>query len=682
MLSSNYILNRLPHKKLDKTPYELWKGRAPSYKFLKVWGCLAKVSIPPPNRTRIGPKTVDCVFIGYAQDSSAYRFLIHKSDNSKMHVNTIIEVRDASFFEGIFPYISCSTIDPEINRETPNVGEVKSMEEVEHTGPRPKPTVEVEDLRRGKRPKIKKDFGPDYLMNFLVYKDPVTYKEAITSPDSDLWKEAIDSEINSIFQNHTWELVDLPPGCKPLGHKWIFKKKMKPDGSVDKYKARLVVKGYRQTEGVDYFDMYAPVSRKTSIRLIIAFAALFNLEIHQMDVKTVFLNGDLEEEIYMEQSEGHVVPGKENKVCRLVKSLYGLKQAPKQWHEKFDSVMLSNGFRINQCDKCVYVKGDDKNYVIVCLYVDDMIIIGNNDNIKSTKKMLSRNFDMKDMGLADIILGMKISKTSDGYSLSQCYYVEKVLDKFDKDGTETVRTPMEVVSKLCKNRGESVGQLEYARVIGSLMYLMDCTRPDIANSVNKLARYTSNPSHQHWDAVVRVLKYLRHTSNYGLHYTRFPAVLEGYSDANWITGSSTVKSTSGYIFTLGGAAVSWKSCKQTCITRSTMESEFIALDLAAEEANWLRSFLEDIPMWSKPMPPISMNCDSMSAIGRANNSEYNGKSPHIRRIHKSMKKLLKTGVITLEFVRSKENIADPLTKGLAREQVETSSRGMGLKPVK
>ena len=229
LLSSNYILNRLPHKKLDKTPYELWKGHAPSYKFLKVWWCLAKVPIPPPKRTRIGPKTVDCVFIGYAQDSSAYRFLIHNSDNFEMHINTIIEARDASFFEGTFPYIDRSTIiDSKINKEATNVGEAN-------------PQKEVEEPRRSKRARTAKTFGPDFL-TYMVDKDPISYKEAISSADSDLWKEAIDSEMNSILQNHTWELVDLPPGSKPLGHKWIFKRKMKPDGSVDKYKARLVSK--------------------------------------------------------------------------------------------------------------------------------------------------------------------------------------------------------------------------------------------------------------------------------------------------------------------------------------------------------------------------------------------------------------------------------------------------------
>lgn len=455
---------------------------------------------------------------------------------------------------------------------------------------------------------------------------------------------------------------------------------MKVDGSIDKYKARLVVKGYKQKEGIDYFDTYSPVTRITSIRMLIAIAAVNNLEIHQMDVKTAFLNGDLNEEIYMEQPEGFVAPGKERKVCKLVKSLYGLKQAPKQWHEKFDNVMMSNGFRINECDKCVYVKGTEKGYVIVCLYVDDMLIIGsNNDIIMTTKRMLSSKFDMKDLGLADVILGIKISRTSNGLILSQSHYIEKILERFSKYDNSPAKTPVDVNLHLTKNTGNGISQLEYSRVIGSLMYLMNCTRPDIAYSVSKLSRYTSNPGENHWKAIIRVLRYLRYTKDYGLHYTRYPAVLEGYCDANWISDSKDSKSTSGYVFTLGGAAVSWKSSKQTCIARSTMESEFIALDKAGEEAEWLRHFLEDIPSWPKPVPAICIHCDSQSAIGRAQSSMYNGKSRHIRRRHNTIKQLLSNGIISIDYVKSKNNIADPLTKGLTREQVSSSSRGMGLK---
>ena len=643
----------------------------PSYKYLRVWGCLAKVAVPPPKKVRIGPKTIDCIFIGYAHNSAAYRFLVYESNIPDIHQNTIMESRNASFFEDVFPYGS---------KEKPSSS--KRVLETIHENSQDEDTDGEVEPRRSKRARTEKSFGPDFL-TYMLEGEPQTYKEAMNSMESLMWKEAIKSEIDSILHNHTWELVDLPSGCKPLSSKWIFKRKRKVDGSIDKYKARLVIKGYRQTEGLDYFDTYSPVTRINSIRMVLAIASLKDLEVHQMDVKTAFLNEDLNEEIYMEQPEGFSAPRQEMKVCRLVKSLYGLKQAPKQWHEKFVNVMLSHGFKINECDKCVYVKDDEHGYVIVCLYVDDMLIVGSDDKmITSTKNMLNSRFDMKDMGLADVILGIKIKRTSDGLVLSQSHYVDNILGKFDKDNSGIARTPVDVTLYFSKNKGESVAQVEYSRGIGSLMYLMSCTRPDIAYAVNKLSRYMSNPGALHWQGIMRVLKYLRFTRDYGLHYTRYPAVLEGYSDANWISNDKDSKSHSGYVFTLGGAAVSWKSSKQTFIARSTMESEFIALDKCGEEAEWLRHFVEDIPRWPKPVPPICIHCDSQSTIGRAQNSMYNGKSRYIRRRHNTIKQKLSTGVISIDYVKSKDNIADPLTKGLNRELVEKSSKGMGLKPVK
>ncbi|GJQ89076.1 zinc finger, CCHC-type containing protein [Tanacetum coccineum] len=206
--------------------------------------------------------------------------------------------------------------------------------------------------------------------------------------------------------------------------------------------------------------------------------------------------------------------------------------------------------------------------------------------------------------------------------------------------------------------------------------------PDLAYAVSRLSRYTSNPSYAHWKAITRVLHYLRYSRDYGLHYDRHPAVIEGYSDANWISDIKDSRSTSGYVFTLGGAAISWKSSKQTVIAKSTMESEFIALDKCGEEAEWLRQFVEDIPRWPKPVTAISIHCDSKSAMGRAKSTMYNGKSRHIRRRHNSIRQLLSTGVISIDYVASKDNIADPFTKGLSRELVSKSSKGMGLKPLK
>ena len=240
-----------------------------------------------------------------------------------------------------------------------------------------------------------------------------------------------------------------------------FQRKMKANGTINKYKVRLVIKSYKQREGLDYFDTYSPVIRITSIRIIIAIATLQIIEVHQMDVKTTFLNGDLDEEIYMEKSEVFSTLGQEKKVCKLVKSLYSLKQVPKQWHKKFDNAMVGNGFKINECNKCVYVKDTKNGHVILCLYVDDMLIVGNNDKmVKSTKDILNSRFDMKDMGLTDIILGIKILRTSDELVLSQSHYVDKIVEKFNKDDFSVARTPIDTSQHLSKNKGESVSQVE------------------------------------------------------------------------------------------------------------------------------------------------------------------------------------------------------------------------------
>ncbi|CAM8941690.1 unnamed protein product [Rhodiola kirilowii] len=270
----------------------------------------------------------------------------------------------------------------------------------------------------------------------------------------------------------------------------------------------------------------------------------------------------------MKQPEGFIMSGQEHKVCKLVKSLYGLKQAPMQWHQKFDEVVLSDGFILNQSDKCVYIKFDNSgNGVIICLYVDDMLIFGTNLKcINQTKEFLSSKFSMKDMGEPEVILGIRIKKVEGGLALTQSHYIENVLKKFNYMDCHPLTTPYNSSTHLYPNKGKPQSQLEYAKVIGSLMYAMTCTRPDIAFGVGKLSRYTSNPSMQHWQAIHRVLRYLKGTINLGLVYSDFPSVIEGYSDASWISNEEDHSSTSGWVFLLGGGAISWASKKQTCIS--------------------------------------------------------------------------------------------------------------------
>ncbi|GJW78488.1 zinc finger, CCHC-type containing protein [Tanacetum coccineum] len=463
---------------------------------------MAIVRLSNPKNKTLGEKGIDCIFVGYAEHSKAYRFYVIEPNDS-VSINSIIESRYAIFDENRFSSI-----------------------------PRPKDVI----------------------------------------PNSD--ESQRDDHSNDVPS----ETPEPRRGCKPLCCKWIFKRKMKVDRTIDRFKAQLVIQGFRQKEGIDYFDSYAPVARITTIRLLLALAAIHNLLIHQMDVKTAFLNGDLEKEVYMKQLEGFVMTSNEHKVCKLVKSLYGLNQAPKQWHQKFNEVVLSSGFLLNQSDKCVYSKFDDSGKgVIICLYVDDMLIFGTDQNqVDKTKKFLSSRFSKKDMGEADVILGIKIKRENKGIVITQSHYIEKILKKFNHEDCSLVSTPMDPVEKL------------------------------MPNTVGRLSMFTSNPIRQHWHVITRVFKCLKGTMNYGLSYVGYPLVLEAYSDASWINHVKDSSSTSGWVFLLGGA-----------------------LAAAGKEAEWLRNLIHEILIWPKPITLISIHCDSATTLAKAYSQMYNGKSRHL-----------------------------------------------------
>nr|KAJ0190715.1 hypothetical protein LSAT_V11C800406370 [Lactuca sativa] len=596
---------RTTSRVIPTNPYELWKGRKPNLDYLKVWGCVAYYRTPDPKRTKLGARANKSIFIGYAQNSKAYRLIDIDS-------GVVVESRDVEFFEDKFS---------------------KDEENSSHTTPTstsreilPPPPI-VEEPRRSTRARIEKTFGDDFysylvegtqkkvtrevIFSINLDDDPKTFTEAMTSRDAPLWKEAINDEMDSIMGNGTWELADLPKGRRPIGSKWIFKKKYHPDGSIFAYKARLLAKGYRQREGIDYFDTYAPVARISSIRTLIAISALKGLYIHQMDVKTTFLNGYLKEEIYLEQHERFIIPRQENKVCRLVKSLYGLKKAPKQWHERFDTTVTAFGFQHNSADRCIYFKHTSDYIVVICLYVDDMLIIGTHlEGILETKKYLSSNFKMKDLGEVDTILGIKVKRTGGQISLSQSHYIEKIMTKFQHLNIKEFNTPFDSSVKLKVNFGRAVAQLEYASVVGSMMYATHCTRPDIAFVV----------------------------------------------------------------YTLAGGAISWASKKHTCIAHSMMEAELIALAAAGKEAEWIRDLLMDIRLWDILMPSIPMYCDSEATLSKVYNVVYNGKSRHVGLRHNFVRQLIESGTIKGEaFDRTAEKSSggeDPKARrgGLARGQ--------------
>jgi hypothetical protein len=294
----------------------------------------------------------------------------------------------------------------------------------------------------------------------------------------------------------------------------------------------LVAKGDTQKEGEDFFDTYSPVARLTTIHILLSLAASHGLLVHQMDVKTAFLNGELEEEIYMTQPDRFIVKGQEDKVCKLMKSLYGLKQAPKQWHEKFDVTLISTSFSVNEVIGVYYHHGGGQG-VILCLYIDDILMFEISlDVINEVKTFLCQSFDMKDMGEANVILNIKLIKEENEITLMQSHYVEKVLSHFGYKDRKPSPAPYGPSLILRKNKRISRDQLRYSQMIGSLMYLASATRPDISFAVSKLSRFTSNLGDEHWRALERVMHYLVGTMDYRIHYFRYPVVLEGYGDAN------------------------------------------------------------------------------------------------------------------------------------------------------
>ena len=318
ILTACHVLNRVPTKNKEITPFEEWEKKRLNLSYLRTWGCLAKVHVPINKKRKLGPKTVDCVFLGYAIHSVGYRFLIINSKIPDIYEGTIMESRDATFFEDEFPMKNTPSISSHNSISSEDVHELINNDDFETHVETPEEDNNIV-TRKSKRQRIAKSFGDDFII-YLAENTPTTIAEAYSSIDADLWKEAVQSEMDSIMSNGTWEVVDRPYGDKPVGCKWVFKKKMRHDGTVEKYKARLVAKGYTQKEGEDYFDTYSPVARLTTIRVLISLAASHGLLIHQMDVKTAFLNGELEEEIYMDQPDGFVAKGQEGKVCKLLKS--------------------------------------------------------------------------------------------------------------------------------------------------------------------------------------------------------------------------------------------------------------------------------------------------------------------------------------------------------------------------
>ena len=417
-----------------------------------------------------------------------------------------------------------------------------------------------------------------------------------------------------------------------------------------------------------------------------------DLELHQMNVKTTFLNGDLSEEIYMTQPAGYVVKGQEQKVCHLMKSIYGLKQASRQWYLKFHQSILSYGFKMMDEDHCVYVLHSKDKFVIMSLYVDDILLASNNKGfLKVIKGWLSSTFEMKDMGEAAYILGVQIlrNRATKLLALSQETYIDKILERFHMKDAKPMNTPIahnaKISEAMCPQNPQEKHEMEqvpYSSAIGSLMYAMMCTRPDISQAVGLLARYQSNPGSQHWKCIKRIFfRYLKGTKDYCLCYQGGSLQFVGYTDADWGGDKDRCKSTSGYIFLLNSGAISWSSKKQTCTALSTMEAEFVASAAAVQETIWLGRFLSHLSIMPGKNDPITICCDSQAALAYTKDPKYHGKTKHIGIKYNFVRDALESKEVCLKYIPTTAMVADPLTKPIPHDLFACHVQAMGLRRI-
>jgi hypothetical protein len=689
-----FTLNRAPSKSVKTTPHELWFGKKPKLSFLKVWGCDAYVKRLQPDK--LEPKADKCVFIGYPKETVGYTFY-HRSEGKifiaksgsfleKEFLSKEVSGRKVELDEVIVPTSDSSTPQKEIS-VTP-----AQTEEEEHDDDHEASEQVTTEPRRSTRTRSAPEWygNPVLEVMLLDNSEPSNYEEAMASPDSDKWLEAMKSEIGSMYENKVWTLVDLPDERRAIENKWIFKKKTDADGNITVYKARLVAKGYHQVQGVDYDETFSPVAMLKSVRIMLAIAAFHDYEIWQMDVKTAFLNGFLKEELYMMQPEGFVDPRGANKVCKLQRSIYGLVQASRSWNIRFDNVIKAFGFIQTYGEACIYKKVSGSFVAFLILYVDDILLMGNDiEFLDGIKRYLNKSFSMKDLGEAAYILGIKIYRDRSRrlIGLSQSTYLDKILMKFKMDQSKKGFLPVLQGVKLSEAQcpttaedKEKMSVIPYASAIGSIMYAMLCTRPDVCLAISLVGRYQSNPGMDHWTAVKNILKYLKRTKDMFLVYGGDKELaVKGYVDASFDTDPDDSKSQTGYVFILNGGAVSWCSSKQSVVAGSTCEAEYIAASEAAKEGVWMKEFISDLGVIPSISDPMTILCDNTGAIALAKEPRYHKRTKHIKRRFNSIRDYVKEGDIELSKVHTDLNVADPLTKPLPREKHDLHQHAMGVR---
>ncbi|CAM8933228.1 unnamed protein product [Rhodiola kirilowii] len=749
MNAACHVLNRAYLRSiLNKTPYELLKGRRPNIAHLRVFGCRCYIHDNGKNQLgKFDPRSDEGVFVGYASDSKAYKVYNKKTRKVEESVHVVfdegnmaeksVEVPDqqdsddeifvltranqiideagevaepevdpeviepenvleepAQNADGILDDESEDDVsEPEVDQE-PDVGQHPDVEndQIDHDDDQVSEgegnqeemgdVVPLTRAQRSRRPSTRlADYycyaavqGERTLTAFVSLVEPSSVQEALKDPD---WVQAMHEELHQFERNKVWRLVPRPKDRKIIGTRWIFRNKRDEKGAVVRNKARLVVKGYNQQEGIDYDETFAPVARLEAIRLLIAYSVQFGFKLHQMDVKTAFLNGNLKEEVYVSQTPGFENQQHSDWVYVLDKALYGLKQAPRAWYERLSDFLVKHGYERGTVDKTLFLLRTKNHLLIVQVYVDD-IVFGSTCNtlVKEFQNLMESEFEMSMVGELSFFLGLQIQQEADGTQIHQQKYLKEVLLKYELNGSKTMSTPSSPADSLSKEMNSPpTDQTKYRGMIGSLLYLTT-SRPDIMFSVCQCARYQADPREAHVKAVKRIMRYLNGTKDLVLWYPRDKSlVLEGFSDADYAGDRADRKSTSGMAQFLGSCLVSWGSRKQNSVALSTTEAEYVAAAACCAQLLWLQNQLSDFGLIFDNIP---IYCDNTSAISVAKNPTHHSKMKHIEIRHHFIRDCVEKDLVSIEFCRTEDQVADIFTKALHREPFERLRIALGL----
>ncbi|KAK4406515.1 Retrovirus-related Pol polyprotein from transposon RE1 [Sesamum angolense] len=687
VLTACYLINRMPSTVLNgDTPYsclfpdKLLFGIAP-----RVFGCVCFVHIHSPSLDKLSPRSVKCIFLGYSRIQKGYRCYDPQSRKS-------FTFADVTFFEfthfyspqssaiipppsvplpvptlSVPPHIEPPTRPLQVysrrNRSTTLIVPPDLPPTAAPGNPSATPANDLPiALRKGKRSCIAhplanslsfQNLSPNYQafsVSLSSISIPNTYCEALRHPE---WKMATDDEMSALISRGTWELVEVPPNADIVACRWVFTLKFRADGTLERYKARLVAKGFTQTYGVDYFETFSPVARLNSIRVLFSLAVNLNWPMYQIDIKNAFLYGDLNETVYMEQPPGFVAQGeKQRMVCKLKKAIYGLKQSPRAWFDKFSRIIGEFGFSRCQADHSVFVQTTKTGMVVLAVYVDDILITGSDiDGIEEAKTYLQKHFVTKDLGRTRYFLGIEIAHSKHGVSLSQRKYACDLLQEAGLLGTKPVDTPMDSNPDFWNDDGN---------------YLEDKTN-----------QFMDKPRLVHWEAALRILKYIKTPPGKGLLFKRHGHVkIEAYSDADYAGSKDNRKSTSGYCTYVGGNLVTWRSKKQTTVARSSAKAEYRAMAHTTSEILWLKNLLKELGFMYDD--PVSMHCENKAAIHIASNPVFHERTKHIEVDCHFVREAILSQKICTPFTPSSEQRADIFTKALRSKQFNFLSNKLGM----